>query len=688
MLDVEQVIHEETYLFQKLSNQWQNATGGELALLAINGSVICCQNGLQKTVSKIICKSPQGDIKITDEANAIIAPVNVQGQTRAYLVSHKTSSEKQPLLTWFADTFAVHVTSKEALQGMTNELIAAWNQLDLVYRITQTLGDESDLSKAMTSILEQITTALKVEAGFILIDNENAVNSVVIGPNDLVDYIDKDSLLQNVIRAKEQILTNDRESVLGIWPDAPPTLHNFIGMSMPTEQTSAAVGLINSYNKRFTAADSKLVIAVSEQLGAIIDNFSLHHKLIVQERVRRELEIAAEIQESLLPKDTPKIHGLNIAVNILPAHEVGGDFYDFVSRNNEYLTVLVGDVVGKGIPAAMFTSMIRTMFRVENQYSHEPHLMIERVNEALHKELGQAELFVTVFVAIFDIERSGLMFANAGHVPGLIYHTKSKKFRDLKATSFPIGITGFKEKTRPTQYVHLTDGDVLILYSDGISETINTAGEFFGFDRIRELVKEHPNQSANELKELILDDLANFRQGGIRTDDVTLVVVRFSHDNNSSSTEGHVIETIDFEYTADNANSMKVCQLVADACRKLTGLPEGITGDQYVYYVELAVSELFTNAVEHAYNGKSGGTIQGRITLVDTGIQVDLYDHGMSFNPDDVPPPITDPSALQTGGFGLFLVRQIMDVAEYTANTPEGNRWRVIKYLPSVENIM
>ena len=118
-----------------------------------------------------------------------------------------------------------------------------------------------------------------------------------------------------------------------------------------------------------------------------------------------------------------------------------------------------------------------------------------------------------------------------------------------------------------------------------------------------------------------------------------------------------------------------------DACRRLRDLTEHTVEDDFIYLVELAVSEIFTNIIEHAYK-EIEGVITGSLKLMTTGIEIDVYDQGEGFNPNAVPPPISNPLDPTEGGYGLHIVRQIMDVAQYTINTPQGNHWKLIKYLP------
>ena len=168
------------------------------------------------------------------------------------------------------------------------------------------------------------------------------------------------------------------------------------------EDMQAAIGLLNKANQNFTAGDAKLLAALAQHIATIIKNYVVREKLIVEERLTRELEIAAEIQESLLPTGLPHMGGLSMAVSSLPASEVGGDFYDFITVDDRHLTLVIGDVSGKGIPAAMLTSVTRTMLRVEAMRGEPPHKIIQQANNVLYPDLNRADAFVTVFVATVD----------------------------------------------------------------------------------------------------------------------------------------------------------------------------------------------------------------------------------------------------------------------------------------------
>ncbi|MEM7030687.1 MAG: SpoIIE family protein phosphatase [Chloroflexota bacterium] len=688
MINIELLLQQRPDLFDNLAARWHTATEGELILLSNSGQIIKGYNGTH-ALDSIIQQGQSGEMYVKPAANAIITPMLVHGERKGYLLSCNSLESQLPMLSWAADILLDHLNSEQALQGMTDELIVAWDQLELVYRITQTLGEHSNLSNVLHSTLEEITKVVTVELAFILYGYNGRLNCVLAGEEGVDPAILTNQVLLDSLATFNQLTVfNNREPVLDVWPDAPSNLYNFIGAPIITDgSVVVGLGLINNHKQHlphdFTAGHGKLITSVCEQIGAIFDYFTLQDDLIAQERLRRELEIAAQIQESLLPGKLPDTPGLKIDVTTLPAYEVGGDFYDFVENDANQITAIIGDVAGKGIPAAMVTSMIRTMLRVEASRNQEPHAIIQQAHQALYEDLSRADLFVTAFVATLDANTNALMYANAGHVPAIIYHSNAKTPRLLKATSLPIGVT-HQITDQVTQYVHVSPGDTLVIYSDGVFEATNAEGEQFGIEGIQDLVSQYADSTTPaELKDIILDRLSSFSDSKSRADDLTLAIIKFTPQTviDQAARKGDTLRTLPFTYKADTIHLDDICTTVTNACRDLRNLVDQTVEDDFIYLVELAMSEIFTNIIEHAYKNIEGN-ITGSLELMNTGIEINVYDQGEGFNPNAVPPPISNPLDPSEGGYGLHIVRQIMDVAHYEVDTPLGNHWRLIKYLP------
>ncbi len=697
------ILQQKPELFDRLADHWRQVTGGQLLAIDETGELAASGNGdvpeswrewlahatanqPQTTLSKEAPYAPawsgaQGAVQggpAPTSAPAMaqpaqIAPLEVQGTPIGYLMA---IGEAPPaLLNWSAEALGALIAAEQTIQGMTDELISAWDQLELVYRVTQSLASTSDLISVLHSILAEVKRVLNAREGFLILEQEDDLKQVSVGGDSRFSH-QRRHLYHRLQRAERLVLCNDPETVREFWPDAPDDLTNLLGMRLPiTTSAQAVVGLTNKGGRGFTAGDGKLLTAVAEQIAAIINNTLLHQQILVQERMQRELEIAAEIQVSLLPHGLPQIPGVEFAVASLPATEVGGDFYDFISLDEDHLGIVVGDVAGKGVPAAMLTSLARTILRVEAGYGHLPQRVITRTNHALMQDLQHAEMFVTALVAYLDWHNLTLTYANAGHTPGLWWRAGQATFEPLAATTPPLGIhvTGLGGD----QTLHLSPGDFVLFYTDGVTEAKSPEDQLFGSDRLKEALVAHAGGTADDLVQSVLSAVRAFRRDTPWSDDVTMIAMRVKPSAAPEHSQSEPV--VEFAVPADLGSLDSISEHVTHACRLLPDLPASPASDDFIYLVELAVSEICTNIIQHSYL-MTGGEIRGRLTLLADGIQVDLYDDGESFDPATIPEPAPQLDSLSEGGYGLHIVRQIMDEVTYQANTPNGNHWRLIKY--------
>lgn len=603
---------------------------------------------------------------------AALVPLRQKHDTLGYLAALEIRREDMPLLRWGAQIIISQLENEEALQDMTDELIGAWNQLGLIYRVNQNLSFTADLTAVLQSILEEIKKVIGTEDGFILLQRAHSLQCVTC--TEKIDpKLYNHTLLHSLLETEHVALCDTNRACRKLWPQAPASVTRMLATNLAVEDgVRAALGVINKADAEFTAGDSKLLAALAQQVSAIIKNFLTHQNLIIKERVSRELEIAAEIQQSLLPTSLPQVGNLSMAVASMPASEVGGDFYDFITVSDHNLTVVIGDVAGKGIPAAMLTSLTRTMLRVEALHAEAPHQIIRQANNLLHQDLSRTDSFVTAFVAAIDPVTGRLHYASAGHVPAILWRYRSGTTELLKATSVPIGISGYQgEESRS---LRLGPGDILLLYTDGITEAQAPGGDLFGIERLTQTLKTKAPQPVETIQEHIQATITNFSDEAANRDDASLLVIKMV----PQPEEQKIIHQSHFSYPAELHSLMHISQETVAACRRLSRCSDL---NQFFYLLELTISEICTNIIKHAYAGQPG-EINVSIIVSEEGIQLDFYDQGKSFDPSTVPRPSFNPPPLNEGGFGLHIVRQIMDVVSYERHPEKGNHWRLIKLLP------
>lgn len=673
-------------LFHKFAKHWQEITSSDLWLLSSEGEVIATINGKpltnwQQILNRITSHKPT--VLVHAYQNILAAPLNHEDQTFGYLVARNANPQDAALLAWGAETIVSHFLDAQALQNMTDELIAAWEQLELIYRVTQNLTLTSDLVTTLKSILEEIQEVVDTEDGFILLENSGALVRVTC-------WLDRDEtvfdeiLLNNLIREGQVVICNLNTACQSVWPQVPPYVESLLAtsLSITGENVQAALGLINKSDKNFTAGDAKLLAALAQQVATIIRSHLTHQKLILEERISKEIEIAAEIQKTLAPaKVPPQVGGVAMAVSSIPASEIGSDFYDFITVDDRYLTLIIGDVSGQGIPVAMLTSVTRTLLRVEALRGEKPHRIIQQTNKVLQRDLSRVGSSVTVFVATVDTFEGTLTYANAGHTPTLLYRAETRKIEQLEAASLPIGAS--ERLAIDSLMVHLHSGDTLVFYTDGIIEAQSSNNDLFGLNRLIYIIQSRGNDSPETLQQYIQSEVVNFHRYSPRKDDATLLIVKMLPYSEMVAPQNisTLIKTVDFLYPADIDYLSEISRQISATCRELPMLPSGSRGDDFIYLIELAISEICTNIIKHAYAGKKGN-ISGQVTLLNNGVALDFYDQGSSFDPNAVPEPSPDPHELNEGGYGLHIVRQIMDVVSYENQPGQGNHWHLIKFLP------
>jgi serine phosphatase RsbU (regulator of sigma subunit)/anti-sigma regulatory factor (Ser/Thr protein kinase) len=674
-------------LFRNFTQRWQEIIGSELLVLSLEGEILTQSNGAPPANWEEIVKqlSPYNPTFLTYSNQTVLSVPLFDGhQLLGYLMALNAREQDVSLLNWGAETIVAHLIDEEALQGMTDELIGAWEQLELIYRVTQNLTLTPDLTITLRSILQEVQKVINTEDGFIMLRRPDSFDCVTGGAYDLATNLANELLLDNLIEANRIILCASAPECRQIWPNAPASVENLLAthFEIADENCQAALGLINKANRNFTAGDVKLLVALAQQVGTMAKNFLVHQRLISEERLSRELEIAAEIQESLLPTTLPQMGGLSIAVVYIPASEVGGDFYDFITVDDRHLTLIVGDVAGKGIPAAMLTSVTRTMLRVEAMRGEPPHAIIHRANSILHQDLSRADSFVTAFVATIDTFDGTFSYASAGHTPAILWRAETHTTEQLKATSLPIGIFGYRGEA--TRTVILKPGDTILFYTDGITEAQSPEGELFGLNRLLQIVKTKAHEPPEILQQHIKAEISNFRRDSLSRDDATLLVVKMLPQTETVAPKhpATVIKTADFCYPADTKYLVEISREIVELCRQVPALPSGSNANDFIYLIELAISEICTNIIQHAYAGRKGD-ITGCITLLEDGVLLDFYDTGASFDLNAVPEPRSDPYHLMEGGYGLHIVRQIMDVVSYKQDSTRGNHWHLEKFVYS-----
>ncbi len=301
--------------------------------------------------------------------------------------------------------------------------------------------------------------------------------------------------------------------------------------------------------------------------------------LAEQERLQKEMQVAQEIQQTLLPNEFPEIEGYEIASYYAAAKEVGGDYYDFVEVDKDTLGIVVADVSGKGVPGSLVMTMIRTALRTEARGLKDAAEVLSRVNDFVVNDMKKG-MFVTLFYVIIDSKRRRLNFASAGHNPMILYRASTNKTYYLNPRGFPIGISLpekdlFKNSIQ-SDSLALAEGDILIMYTDGVTEAMNRKRHLFGEERFLNVIRSHGRLRAKGFAEELQKELLSFTEGNPQNDDITLVAI----------SEKTSAEKIELERAKKAYSFIKGGKSIREAC----GLA-GLTPYAYSKYKEVFAKE-------------------------------------------------------------------------------------------------
>ena len=250
-------------------------------------------------------------------------------------------------------------------------------------------------------------------------------------------------------------------------------------------------------------------------------------RIAERERLVRELEIARSVQMRFLPQAVPEFAHLDIVSLCQPAMEVGGDYYDFVRMDEHNMSVLIGDVSGKGVSAAFYMTMVKGIIKTLSKKTRRPAVLLEEANE-IFCENAPRDVFVTVIYGVFNLETQALTFASAGHNPLMIWKKKTGMTQKMNPRGIALGLAGsvkyrslIEETTIPFE-----EGDVFVFYTDGVSESMNMNQEIFGEERLEAIITKSAHQPPRLIQRNVVEAVSRFSGKAPQHDDFTIVVVK------------------------------------------------------------------------------------------------------------------------------------------------------------------
>lgn len=305
---------------------------------------------------------------------------------------------------------------------------------------------------------------------------------------------------------------------------APLKLHNTISGYLIASRNNGEL---------FDDDDQNSIRAFADYAAIAIENAKLLEESIEKERLEKELDVAREMQYRILPEQTPSIPELDISAVFVPAFEVGGDYYDFFHIDDSKLGFVIADVSGKGISAAFIMSEVKGIFESLSKMSRSPREVLVKANEILKLSLGKKQ-FVTAVYGIIDLDAQSVVFSRAGHMPVLLF--RDKCIEELKPSGIGLGLdfSGRFSSTIEEHVLNLRENDIIVLYTDGITEAKNSLLDDYGQERFNEAILGlNGERNVDDLSNLIMKEVSLFSQDNPQHDDITLLIFKWKNKNNN-----------------------------------------------------------------------------------------------------------------------------------------------------------
>ena len=354
-------------------------------------------------------------------------------------------------------------------------------------------------------------------------------------PDQVNQLVDVQALYDDAAGRKEPVLLNQAITDHRIRATSNDEMASLMVVPLLVRKVVlGALFVAKDVSHGFESDDVETVKTFADQAALAIDNARLFEEQIEKERMQRELVIAKEVQRKLLPQELPAAQGLTVAASSVSAQEVGGDYYDFVRVSDSKWAFIVGDVSGKGTSAAFYMAELKGVFRALSSLTDSPAKFLEHANRALANSMEKS-VFISVVYGVLDLDTKEFTLARAGHCPVVaVNHSGDSRFLRTEGLGLGLDRGALFTKVLEEETVKLTPGDVFVLYTDGVVESRNQAGEEFGYERLMEAVCRHHDKPVSDLHAALLGDLNRFLGEKAYDDDMTLVVLRWDDKETAS----------------------------------------------------------------------------------------------------------------------------------------------------------
>jgi len=461
----------------------------------------------------------------------LVLPLYARGERAGMMLVGSPEGSQLPgrkatLITGIANQAALAIESAQLLASQREE---AWVNMALL-QVAEAVGSQTDLHDILTTVVRLTPLLVGVEACLIFL--YDAVHGAFMGgdaygiPRDRLAGFTALRIGREAWQVGEGRAEVPRELVDGLGLQAP------LAWSLVAKGEIVGVMVIDGGAQALTGGTrrSNILMGIASQTAMAIANAQLAEEAVARQRLEQELQVARKIQVSFLPEQCPSLPGWQIAASWRSARQVGGDFYDFIDVRDgtNRLGIAIADVADKGVPAALFMALSRTLLRAAAIGGRAASEALARANDLILNDV-RSDLFVTIFYMVLDARSGQVGFANAGHNPPLLVRAANRVTQYLDRHGMALGVVPGIELEE--QLLQIDDGDALVLYTDGVTEALNDADEEFGLERLERCIISQMGGTADDIAAAINVALREHVGDEPPFDDITLVVLKRTADS-------------------------------------------------------------------------------------------------------------------------------------------------------------
>lgn len=424
----------------------------------------------------------------------------------------------------------------ESLLNQVEDLKVERESLLTLQKISNTINTVLDSQKLLNLIMDMVIQELRAERGFLVLRDKDeftfkAARNINQEEIEQQDFLVSRTILKKVMKTGEPVLSSDAKADSQLQSESIMDLKLCSILCVPfkiKEQVIGAVYLDNRFvSGLFTEKDLDFLVAFSNQAAIAIENAFLYEELREKERLEQEICIAARIQAGLLPKRMPKIPGIDVYGKMVPARQVGGDYYDFIpSEDNNLLTLVIGDVAGKGVPAGLVMVMARLLLHHCIGDLHADLQQTLLTTNHILKANTEPFVFMSLLIAQWNAQEQTFHYTGAGHENLLIYREATKEIETVLAGGMVLGVKDDIESSLQKNEIKLQPGDTIVFYTDGVTECVSSDGSMLELNGFRDMLTKHLGESPKALVANLFDELQAYMGTEEQHDDITIMAVR------------------------------------------------------------------------------------------------------------------------------------------------------------------